>query len=121
MTGAEFEVAYAARSGVTVDWLRAQGRVVMPCECEQDGCEGWQSINRDAAIEEARRRRPWERHEGFICASCRGWIDPGGRFEQWLPGDVGPGDELTDGAILARVAIYHEHCLPSPALGPGQP
>jgi hypothetical protein len=47
MTADEFERAYAARSGVTVAELRALGRVVVPCDCDYELCEGWQSVNAD--------------------------------------------------------------------------
>ena len=43
----EFERQYAARSGVSVKWLRQQGRVVRPCQCDYEECEGWQSVNRE--------------------------------------------------------------------------
>lgn len=59
MTADEFEQQYAARSKVTVEELRALGRIVLPCDCGEDDCEGWQSISRDRAEEEARdRMRP---------------------------------------------------------------
>ena len=51
MTAEEFEVAYAARSGVTVAELRAAGRVVVPCQCGQVTCQGWQSVNGGEANE----------------------------------------------------------------------
>lgn len=42
-TREEFTEAYAHRSGVTMDWLRANGREVRPCvDCDFEGCEGWQ-------------------------------------------------------------------------------
>lgn len=34
--------AFAARSGVTVEWLRAHGREVRRCDCEDVLCEGFQ-------------------------------------------------------------------------------
>jgi hypothetical protein len=43
--GAEFERAYAERSGVTVELLREWGRVVKPCGCGEPECVGWQSVN----------------------------------------------------------------------------
>lgn len=43
MTADEFEAAYAERSGITVARLRELGRIVAPCECGDDTCEGWQS------------------------------------------------------------------------------
>lgn len=42
MTAEEFAEGYARRSGVTVEWLREHGREVRPCDCGEDGCEGWQ-------------------------------------------------------------------------------
>lgn len=62
LTAAEFERAYAERSEVTVEWLRAQGRVVRRCKCGDEMCEGWQSISqedvdRDEAIWRAGRYR----------------------------------------------------------------
>jgi hypothetical protein len=47
MTREEFEAAYAQRSGLTVDTLRAVGRVVRPCTCGASECEGWQSVRVD--------------------------------------------------------------------------
>ena len=50
-----FAIAYAARSGVTVEWLM-QYKKVVPCDCDDELCEGWQMIPRDdidySAIEE---------------------------------------------------------------------
>jgi hypothetical protein len=43
MTAEEFERQYAARSGITVEQLRELGRIVAPCDCGEEGCEGWQS------------------------------------------------------------------------------
>jgi hypothetical protein len=59
MTADEFERAYAERSGVTVEWLREQGRVVRSCDCGERGCEGWQSMNEWEAqeLDEWRARR----------------------------------------------------------------
>ena len=45
MDAATFERRYAERSGVTVEQLRAWGRVVASCDCGEPGCEGFQSIN----------------------------------------------------------------------------
>lgn len=44
MTREEFEAEYAARSGVTVEELRAAGRIVVPCTCDSDMCAGWASV-----------------------------------------------------------------------------
>jgi len=45
VTAAEFEAAYAARSGVTVAELRAAGRVVVRCRCGEESCQGWASVS----------------------------------------------------------------------------
>jgi hypothetical protein len=41
VTAAEFEEAYARRSGTTVAELHRLGRWAEPCDCGDDGCEGW--------------------------------------------------------------------------------
>lgn len=51
ITAEEFERQYAERSGTSVERLRELGRVVRPCHCGEEGCEGWQSINRELAEE----------------------------------------------------------------------
>jgi len=38
----EFEQGFAERSGVTVEWLRANGREAASCHCDADDCPGWQ-------------------------------------------------------------------------------
>ncbi|HEY1896730.1 MAG TPA: hypothetical protein VGG62_10680 [Terracidiphilus sp.] len=43
MTAEEFERQYAARSGLTVEQLREAGRIVAPCDCGWEHCQGWQS------------------------------------------------------------------------------
>jgi hypothetical protein len=57
-TAAEFEAAYAARSGVTVGQLHQWGRYAEPCSCGEDGCEGWAMGHQfeDAIAEDAERR-----------------------------------------------------------------
>ena len=42
MTLDEFEQQYAERSGVTVAWLHAKGQFGAPCNCGEEGCQGWQ-------------------------------------------------------------------------------
>lgn len=49
MTRDEFESAYAARSGMTVDRLHELGRRAYPCRCLEEICEGWQMISHEAA------------------------------------------------------------------------
>lgn len=50
LTREQFEAQYAARSGVSVEWLR-QHRTVRPCACGADECEGWQMVSHEAATE----------------------------------------------------------------------
>lgn len=64
VTADEFEAAYAERSGITVGQLHAQGRYAEPCDCGEDGCEGWAMGHQweDAIVEDDLRRhgaRPW--------------------------------------------------------------
>ena len=40
-----FEELYAARSELTVSELHALGLVVMPCDCGEEGCYGWQTVS----------------------------------------------------------------------------
>jgi len=44
-TREEFAKAYAERSGITVGWLRENGREAMPCDCDYEGCAGWKMGN----------------------------------------------------------------------------
>jgi hypothetical protein len=41
MTAEEFEAAWAARAGVTVEFLHRHGLYAERCECGEPGCEGW--------------------------------------------------------------------------------
>lgn len=61
-TREEFAEAYAHRSGVTVEWLRANGREARPCDCDYEGCEGWQMahVREEAAFEEWVRQKAEE-------------------------------------------------------------
>lgn len=47
MNALEFEQWYAERDGLTVDELRVQGRIVVPCRCGTEGCKGWASYPAD--------------------------------------------------------------------------
>ncbi len=42
LSAEEFAISYASRSGVTVGWLKQHGQEVRPCDCDYEGCEGWQ-------------------------------------------------------------------------------
>jgi hypothetical protein len=59
MTLAEFEAAYAARSGVTVEWLHSMERFGEPCDCEEPECEGFRMGHQweDALVENELRKR----------------------------------------------------------------
>ena len=52
----EFEVQYAERSGLTVEQLRELGRIVAPCHCGHEMCEGWQSTTPERLADE----RQWK-------------------------------------------------------------
>lgn len=49
MTRDEFEAYYAKNSIMTVEELRAfnaeNGRGIRPCDCGEEGCQGWQMVN----------------------------------------------------------------------------
>jgi hypothetical protein len=45
VTRDEFEAAYAERSGITVEKLHDLGRWGEPCDCGEEGCEGWQMVS----------------------------------------------------------------------------
>lgn len=42
MTRQEFEAQYAAKSGASVQWLRDEGKISLPCDCGEEECQGWQ-------------------------------------------------------------------------------
>ena len=44
MTAEQFERWYVDNCGVAVEELRGWNRVVRPCDCGDDICEGWQMI-----------------------------------------------------------------------------
>ena len=44
MTLHEFEASYAARSGLAVAELHGYGLHGAPCDCDYEGCEGWQMV-----------------------------------------------------------------------------
>jgi hypothetical protein len=58
MTREEWFLAYAARSRLTLEELKARGISAEPCDCKGLGCQGWQAVSRPAmkAIVEAGRR-----------------------------------------------------------------
>jgi hypothetical protein len=50
MTAEQFEQEYAAASLLTIGRLRAMGRIVLPCDCGDKSCQGWQSVNKELHI-----------------------------------------------------------------------
>jgi ribosomal protein S27AE len=67
MTAEEFERQYAERSGITVEKLRAWGRIVAPCDCGADMCEGWQSTTPERIADEQYRENP---QPYIVCPKC---------------------------------------------------
>jgi len=59
LTAEQFEREYAERGGITVERLRELGRVVRPCDCKEEGCEGWQSVSQERATEIDDPEKPW--------------------------------------------------------------
>lgn len=57
MTRDEFETGYAERSGITVEWLHEYGRWAAPCDCGEDGCEGWLMLRGATGYPECVRSR----------------------------------------------------------------
>jgi hypothetical protein len=60
ITAEEFERQYAERSGITVERLREMGRIVAPCNCGEDMCEGWQSTTQERLDDERKWREFWD-------------------------------------------------------------
>jgi len=48
LTKGAFERAYAQRSHVTVEFLHQHRRVGKPCDCREDGCDGWQMAHEES-------------------------------------------------------------------------
>jgi hypothetical protein len=77
----EFEERYARRSKMSVDELRALGRRVYPCHCDDETCEGWQSVNPFYYWEDrAMRARGWGKRAWFFLlqrywARRQGWAE----------------------------------------------
>jgi len=63
MTADEFERAYAERSQRTIEQIRALGRIMRPCRCREEGCEGWQSVSRTFAEQQDREFPMWDGRE----------------------------------------------------------
>jgi hypothetical protein len=52
MTEAEFVAGWLARSGLTADDLDKMGLHAAPCDCGEEGCEGWQMTRQQKDGEE---------------------------------------------------------------------
>ena len=48
MTKEEFEEGYARRSDTTVESLNSHGLWAYPCECDENGCPGWQMTTKES-------------------------------------------------------------------------
>lgn len=59
-TAEEFMAGYAKRSGVTVEWLKER-MTVRPCDCGEEGCEGWQMVSYEHADRIDDPTKPWAR------------------------------------------------------------
>lgn len=57
LSAAQFEAAYAERSSTTAAQLHAWGRYAEPCDCREEGCEGWAMGHQweDALLEDSLR------------------------------------------------------------------
>ena len=47
ITKEEFEKYWTGLGGHTVDDLRRMGLVAKPCDCDYEGCQGWQMAGDD--------------------------------------------------------------------------
>jgi hypothetical protein len=48
MTKDEFEEGYCERSGITIEEYHNDCNLItLPCNCRQEGCEGWAAISND--------------------------------------------------------------------------
>ena len=54
-----FERNYAARAGLRVSDLRSRGRIVATCDCDDEGCEGFQSTTAERLSDYQGMGRPW--------------------------------------------------------------
>lgn len=82
-----FEEAYAARSGTTVELLHSLGRYGAPCDCGEDGCEGFQMAFpwEDAIMEDRERERVIVTNDDFgdlLIESLKQAVGDGARVEE---------------------------------------
>ncbi len=53
MTREDFEQWYAQNSGITVEFLHSLGLYAKPCDCKEEGCQGWQMAHRRFILSQA--------------------------------------------------------------------
>ena len=72
MTREEFVAGVALRSGVTPQWIVEHSLEARPCNCEEEGCEGWQMVSCDAEDMANGRalRRLWEDGRAWSVEVC---------------------------------------------------
>lgn len=89
MTREEFERGYATLSAVTVDYLYSKGLRAYPCDCSEEGCEGWQMLTEQQAklygVVEKLRARVAE------LAKSQGYVPPPHWESHW---DIGSMEEV---------------------------
>lgn len=67
----QFEANYALRSKIGISQLRARQRVY-PCNCNEEICEGWQSVNPVLHWEDRIMRANWW-SRWWMCLVLAGW------------------------------------------------
>ena len=99
MTADEFERRYAMRSRLTVEELRALGRIVAPCDCGEDLCEGWQSTTAER-LAEAKLHAAWKDSRLAIYA----WVGE----DEHGSGKIGLKQGIVPAGMVPLVAMsYH--------------
>jgi hypothetical protein len=75
ITADEFEKRCAERQGVTIEFLRDLGQVVAPCDCGEDGCDGWIMVQQLPGVKKVEVVRfflsPDCDQPECICSTCR--------------------------------------------------
>ncbi|PHA03006.1 hypothetical protein COE51_01295 [Bacillus pseudomycoides] len=57
MTKEEFENGYCQRSGITVEEYNNEFNLItLPCDCGEDGCEGWAAVTNTPRMIEIHKR-----------------------------------------------------------------
>lgn len=50
MTKEQFEKRYTSKSGLTIEELWSTGLHGIPCDCGEEGCEGWAMESREKQV-----------------------------------------------------------------------